>query len=65
MDLVTFTDKILNGKFTFCAVSCLKYSLHAIKSPDVILYGPGDLPLLNFFKAFSISDGVVGGMGED
>ena len=37
----------------------------AIKSSDVILSGPGDLLLLSFFKAFSISDGVVGSMGED
>ena len=37
----------------------------AIKSSDVILSGPGDFPLLSFFKAFSISDGVVGSMGED
>ena len=37
----------------------------AIKSSDMILSGPGDLPLLSFFKAFSISDEVVGSMGED
>ena len=36
----------------------------AIKSSDVIS-GPGDLPLLSFFRVFSISDGVVGSMGED
>ena len=37
----------------------------AIKSSDVILFGPGGLSLLSFFRAFSISDGVVGSMGED
>ena len=37
----------------------------AIESSDGVLSGPGDLPLLSFFKAFSISDGVVGSMRED
>ena len=37
----------------------------ATKSSDVILSGPGDLPLLSFFKPFSISDGVVDNIGVD
>ena len=37
----------------------------AIKSSDVMLSGPGDLPFLSFFRAFLITDGFVGSMGED